>query len=355
MKPAGIVLAILGVLALIGAIVVPTVVVPAAAVGVVDSTDSTTYTTAEVKYLVESKLTAAVATKNPEAAYANANLASTRTTKSVTDNAEAQSQGLSVFNTTTVNNDAATNQVFEASPGETDVFAFNPTNSELSTCCGANLDGNTDVQFSGIMPLKFPFNTPQSDQQVFSTSIQAPVPTKFEGTTEQYGMELYRFTQNIPPTQVPGKPFLEVPMNLAKLAVGVFAPTLAPQLDTMPQDQPVALYAFVTEQNEFLVEPATGQIVDGKSNSTTTVRLDGGTEDVMLISDIKGASAQVEEGAADIKTAADTLKTGKTTVPIILGILGVILLVVGILLFLKGGNKKKAAAAAATTGGSSSA
>lgn len=349
MKPTGIILAILGVLALIGAILVPTVVVPAAAVGVVDSTDSTTYTTADVKYLVQAKLTEAVATKNPDAAYATAELNSTRVTTAVTDNADAQSQGLSVFNTQTVNKDASTDAVFEPSPGETDVFAFNPTNSELSTCCGANLDGNSDVTFSGVMPLKFPFNTAQADVQLFNTALQKPVTATFAGTTEQYGMELYKFTQSIPATQVPGKAFLEVPMGLAKLAVGVFAPALAPELDTMPQDQPVGLYSFVAEENEFLVEPTTGQIVDGKSNSTTTVRLDGGTEDVMLISDIKGASANVEAGAADIKSSADLVKTGKSTVPVILGILGVILLGLGIFLFMKGGKKKAAATAAAGT------
>lgn len=353
MKPAGIILAILGVLALIGAIVVPTVVVPAAAIGVVDSTDSTTYTTADVKYLVQDKLTEAVATNNPEAAYGNAQLESTRITTSVTDNADAQSQGLSVFNTQTTNTDAATGQVFEPSPGETDVFAFNPTTSELATCCGANLNGNSDVTFSGIMPLKFPFNTPQADQELYVAAIQKPVTATFEGTTEQYGMELYKFRQSFPATQVPGDPFLEVPMNLAKLAVGVFAPNLAPELDTLPQDQPVALYSFVSGESEFLVEPATGQFVDGNVNQVTTVRLDGGTEDVLLVSDIKGASANVEEGAADIKSAADTLKTGKSTVPIALGILGVILLVVGILLVVKAGKKKSAAAAAAGTGSAS--
>lgn len=341
MKPAGIILAILGALSLIGAILVPTVVVPSVATGVVASTDSTTYSTAKVKYLDQSKLIAAVGANDPEQAYGNAELDGTRVTQAQQDNEEAKSAGVVVFDTVSTNKIAGTDEVFEPSPGGEAVFAFDPKNSELTNCCGARLGDDTDVNFSGIMPLKFPFNTPKEDVQVFSSDLQAPVDTKFEEVVNEYGMELYRFTQDIPPTQVPGDPLLEVPMDLAKVAVGVFAPSVAPQLDSMPADQPVKLYRFTSQQNEFLVEPKTGQIVDGQLNSVDTARFDGGADDILTVAEVQGGSADVEAGAEEIKSTASLISNAGTLGPIVLGVLGVILLGAGGTMIAKSGKKNQ--------------
>ncbi len=344
MKITGIILAVLGVLALIGAILIPTVAVPAAKIGVVDSTDSTTYSTATAKVLNESKLVAAVAAKDPAQGYDNVNLESTRLTKSVTDNADAQKEGASVFDTKSVNIDTATGQPFPASPGGEAVFAFKPLTSELVNCCGANLGGKT-VNMSGNMPLKFPFNSPKSDLQVFNTDIQAPVTTKYVDTVNQYGMELYRYTQDIPATIIPAdKPLISIPKSLAGIAVGVFAPDKAALLNTVPDGQNVDLWRYTSAKNEFLVEPKSGQIVDGHLVNTDTARFKGGTEDILTVAVVDGKSAQVEEGAKDIKASADLLSYASMA-PWILGIIGLILLVIGILLISKGGKKKKAAAA----------
>lgn len=345
MKPAGIVLAVLGALSLLAAILLPTTIVPNLAVGKVESTDSTTYSTASVKYLDQSKLLAAVAANDPEQAYGNVELDGTRVTQAQQDNEDAKSEGAVVFQTTSTNTIAGTDEVFAASPGGEAVFAFDPKNSELKNCCGARIGDNTDVNFSGVMPLKFPFDTPQADIQVFNTDLQAPVNTKFEEVVNEYGMELYRFTQSIPPTQLPGDPLLSVPMELAKTAVGVFAPAIAPQLDSMPADQPVDLYRFTSAENEFLVEPKSGQIVDGQLNSKDTARFDQGTEDILTVAEIQGQSADVEAGAEEIKASADLIKNAGSTGPIVAGILGVILLGLGGFMAAKGGKKKDAAAA----------
>lgn len=343
MKVTGIILIILGVLLGILGLLAP-VIGATVAVGKVNSTDSTTYSTAKVKVLNKDKLVPAVTANNPALAYDDVNLESTRVTKAVTDNTEANSSGNSVFDTTSVNKIAGTDEVFAASPGGEAVFVFNPSDSQLANCCGARLGDDTNVNFSGIMPLKFPFASPQSDLQVYNTDLQAPVPTKFVGTEEAYGMTLYKYTQSIPATQLPGDALLTVPMSLAKVAVGVFAPDKAALLDTLPQDQPVSLYRFTSQENTFLVEPLSGQIVDGQLTSKDTARLDKGTDDILTVAELAGASSNVEQGAAEIKSSADLLKMVGIATPILL-VLGLILLIVGIVLLVMASKKKKAAAA----------
>jgi hypothetical protein len=349
MKPAGIVLAILGALSLLGAILLPTVIVPNVATGVVASTDSTTYSVAKVKYLDQSKLLDAVSANDPEAAYGNAELDGTRVTRAQQDNEEAKSEGVVMFDTVSENKIAGTDEVFEPSPGGEAVFAFDPKNSELVNCCGARLGDNTDVNFSGVMPLKFPFNTPKEDLEIFNTDLQAPVTATFEETVNEFGMELYRFTQVVPATQLPGDPLLEVPLDLAKVAVGVFAPSVAPQLDSLPADQPVKLYQFTSQQNEFLVEPKTGQLVDGSLNSVNTARLDGGADDILTVAEVQGGSGDVEAGAAEIKSTADLIGNAGTLGPIVLGVLGVALLGGGGAMIAKGNKKNLAVTAGQDT------
>jgi len=359
MKITGIILVVLGVLLGILGLVAP-VIGASVAVGKVNSTDSTTYSTAKVKYLNQEKLIAAVTANDPNAAYDTVNLESTRVTKAESGNADAEKQGDSIFNTVSVNKLAGTDTVFTASPGGEAIFAFNPSDSQLINCCGAGTraidpatgqptgDWNTNIDFQGVMPLKFPFASPQDTLQVYNGDLQAPVETKFAGEVEQYGMKLYKYTQSIPPTQLPGKPLLEVPMSLAKVAVGVFAPAQAPLLDSLPQDQNVALYRFTSQENTFLVEPLSGQIVDGQLTNKDTARLNNGDVDILTVAELEGQSANVEEGAAEIKSSADLLALVGIATPILIG-LGVILLIIGIILLVMASRKKKAAASAAAS------
>ncbi|MFM2438326.1 MAG: hypothetical protein RLZ55_1145 [Actinomycetota bacterium] len=359
MKVTGIILAVLGVLLGILGFVAP-VIGASVAVGKVNSTDSTTNSTADVKYLNQEKLVAAVAANNPEAAYDTVQLESTRVTQAQTGNADAEKAGASLFNTVSVNKLAGTDTVFTASPGGEALFAFNPADSQLINCCAAGTravdpatgqptgEWNTSIDFQGVMPLKFPFASPQDTLQVYNGDTQTAVETKYAGEVEQYGMTLYKYTQSVPATQLPGKPLLEVPMSLAKVAVGVFAPAQASLLDALPQDQPVALYRFTTQENEFLVEPLTGQIVDGHLVSKDTARLNNGDVDILNVATLDGKSANVEEGAAEIKSSADLLKMVGLATPILL-VLGLILLIVGIVLIVLASKKKKAAAAPAAS------
>ena len=350
MKPAGIILIILGVIAGILAFVAP-VLGAGAAISEVNSTDTTTYAEGTLpKLLNASKLLS-----SPTDPYdTNVPFKQTRVTKA---NQEAMSQqaakdaGATIFDTTATTVRTDTNETLTASGA---VYAFDPANSNLINCCGAKLvttdtagksSDVTNINFTGQMPLKFPFGSPQSDVQYWSDTLQAPATAKYDGEVQQYGMTLYHYTQNIPPTKTPAAP-LQVPAALAKGAVGAIAPNLA---DKVPAEGNLSLYEWYTASNEFFVEPLTGQIVNGTVNDKTTFRIDGADQDILTKVETKGGSANVEAGAADIKSSADQLKMVGMATPILLG-LGVLLLIIGIVLLVMGGKRKKAKAAAAAAG-----
>ncbi len=173
--------------------------------------------------------------------------------------------------------------------------------------------------------------------------MQAPVATEFQEEVQKYDMTLYRYTQTVEPTQTPAAP-LSVPASLAQGLVGQLAPELA---DQVPAEGSLDLYEFYSAENEYLVEPLTGQIVEGNLKDLTTFRLDGGTQDIVTkVQSVAGSDpAKADEGAAEIKSSADQLALVAMATPILIG-LGLVLLIIGIILIVMGGKKKKAAAAA---------
>lgn len=338
MKIAGIILVVLGVLAGIAGFVAPIIGINAG-ISAVNTTDSTTYGEGTIiKLLNTGKLVA-----TPESPYdENVPVASVRVTKADTaamEQQDAKDAGATIFTTVSTTTRTDTNE--ELSVGKA-VFAFNPADSELINCCGASLGDSTDVDFQGVMPLKFPFGSPEGDVSLFNTTLQKPVVATFAESTEQYGMTLFKYTQSITPTQTPAPP-TKVPAALAAGVVGKLAPALA---DQVPASGDLELYEFYSAENEFLIDPVTGQVVDGVLKEKTTFRLDGGTEDIVTKVESEAGSANVEEGAADIKSKSDQLKTVAMAGRILIG-LGLILLIIGIVLIVMGGKKKKAAAVAA--------
>jgi hypothetical protein len=338
MKITGIILAIVGVLAVIAGFIVPVVGV-AAGVSAVNSTDSTTYGTGElVKVLNLGKLVASPGSPYDE----NVPITSVRNTRADTaamEQQDAKDAGATIFVTDSTTTRTDTEEDLTVSEA---TFAFNPADSQLLNCCGASLGDNANVDFQGVMPLKFPFSSPQDTVELFNTTLQTTVPTVYQGEVEKFDMTLYRYTQSIEPTQTPAPP-TSVPASLAAGLVAQLAPELA---DQVPADGNIDMFEFYSADNEFLVEPVTGQIVEGNLKELTTFRLDGGTQDIVTkVEAVAGSDPEkADEGAADIKSSADQLAMVGMATPILFG-LGIVLLIVGIVLIVMGGKKKKAALA----------
>lgn len=235
---------------------------------------------------------------------------------------EAQSQDLAVFDYFQRVTDNATGDLIDASTAR---YAFNRVSSELADCCGASVNDEPVNMSGSILPVKFPFNVQQQDYQVFNTNILTGATFTFAGEEEKFGINTYVFKNEVPPTKVGT---LEVPTaalpDAKKNAEG------NTELDEM--------YSVV---NTYWIEPVTGQIVAGESTENTTFDLDG---EQQLVKAIYTGTNGTQEGADDIAALAGQVKLIGSTLPLVLGVVGIVLLVVGLLL-LRGGNQTATAPA----------
>ncbi len=221
---------------------------------------------------------------------------------------EALSQDLAIYDTFQRVEDEAGVVV----TADTARFAFNRVTSELSNCCGANLDGE-NVEMSGIVPLKFPMFTQQQTYPYFDTSLNRGVDAVFQGEEEIEGLPVYKFLVTVEPTQIGT---IEVPGEL----VGSPLPSyVAPRYYSM------ALTLFV--------EPTTGAIVKGESDQLQTLRGPDGTDQVTVIDAVIGTDpAQVSTYVEDVKPLAALINLLNNTAPLVAVIAGLLLLIIGILL-----------------------
>ena len=195
-------------------------------------------------------------------------------------------------------------------------YAFNRADSQLINCCGANANEQT-VDFTGVMPLKFPFFPEKGTIDVWDDTLGKTIPFEFVEEQDLYGFTVYQYRTVVPPTQVPGtKPFISLPAS----TVG------------QPGTGNIDLFAFQAYDNTLLVQPVTGELLGGTTKSKQTLRAKGSSTDIVVVSeaDIKGDNT--EEGVAESFATGDTLKTLNSTAPILLLILGAIFIIIGILM-----------------------
>jgi len=216
-------------------------------------------------------------------------------------------------------------------------YPFDPTSSELTSCCGANVNGNRDVQMQGIVPVKFPFDTAAEPYQVFSPVLLTPTPVTYVDEVEEYGLKLLRFTQEIPATQTPAAP-LNLPAGLAAGLVGQLAPQLA---DRIPQEGEVALYEFYATKATYLVEPQTGRIVDVTAAERTSYRLNGGDVDIATKVAVDTTGADPQQVAATVADVAGPLRRAESLFPLLVGG-GLLTVVAGVVLLVLSGRRDPA-------------
>ncbi|MCA0332247.1 MAG: DUF3068 domain-containing protein [Actinobacteria bacterium] len=241
----------------------------------------------------------------------NVPLTSTRTTRgdvSASQQEPAVSEDLAIYDSfsNTVDDKGTT-----ISAGTIRV-AFNRVTSVNSNCCGANVDG-AQVDWTGINPLKFPFDVQQQTYDYFDTTLAKAVPIEFTGTEDLDGLQVYVFKQTIPATQIGEQ---EVPGSL----VG----------STEPSVKAPRMYENV---RTLQVDPVTGSIVAGVEEQKQWLAGADGSEKVTLLKATVGTDDATKQAAIDdAKANGSLLKTAGTTVPIIALVLGLILLGLGFFL-----------------------
>jgi hypothetical protein len=232
---------------------------------------------------------------------------------------EAESQDLAVFDyfQRVTNND--TGDLITAGTAR---YAFDRVSSELVDCCGASVDDEPVNMAGQILPVKFPFDVQQQDYEVFNTSLKGPQTFTFEGEEEQFGINTFVFKSTVEPSEVGS---LEVPASALPGA-------------KKKAEGNSTLSEMYSVESTYFIEPVTGQIVAGESSEYTTYDLDG--EPKLVKADYTGTSG-TQESADDIAALAGQVTLIGTTLPLILGVLGIVLLVIGLLL-LRGGKSEAA-------------
>jgi hypothetical protein len=193
-------------------------------------------------------------------------------------------------------------------------LAFDKKTAELVNCC------KTTAKVAGGGPaygLFFPVGIEKKTYNVYDSSTARAWPMRFVGTETKNGTEVYRFTQQIPETNV-GKYERAVPSTL----LGI--PGKA-------RDIPVDQY-YRAEVTSW-IEPRSGVTVDRRQQITSKLKgQDGQGELVVADADLKMSEATQKELADKADEAATSATFLRTTGPAISLGVSVLLFVLGALL-----------------------
>jgi len=228
----------------------------------------------------------------------------------VQPDAEVSTPDQTMYNTSQIVNDQKGTQV----DGTTARYAFNGHTSQMLDCCHSNVNGVPIEDFSGVMPLKFPFGVEQKDYLYYDDTINQATTAKFVGTDTVEGLTVDKFVQVIAPTKVGT---LEVPGAL----VGV------------PRKAAYVADRYYSNTRTMWVEPTTGVIVNGTEDQLQTLRGPDGTDQLTLIKatlvftpeNVSGSVSQAEDGKSQLDLIQKTL-------PLAALVLGLVALVGGVLL-----------------------
>lgn len=194
--------------------------------------------------------------------------------------------------------------------------AFDGFTGEAVNCCNAfseTVQGQPeDVEFAGLV-FKFPFQTEQKTYQWWDGTLKRAVDATFEREEELEGLNTYVFTQTIEPevwTQ------MEVP----------------PEVVGESGDDSVVADRTYGNIRTFWVEPETGVVIKRVEQQSATLRVDG--EDRVTLTDVETAFTEetIQNNVTDYGDKATQLKLIRSTLPLVLGIGGLLLLLVGLLL-----------------------
>ncbi|MDX1622042.1 MAG: DUF3068 domain-containing protein [Nitriliruptorales bacterium] len=222
---------------------------------------------------------------------------------------EASGSDVVVYDRFSVTEDAG--EVGGTITAEESRVALDRSNSRAVDCCDAD-------ELEGLV-LKFPFGTEEgATYQFWDGTIGDTLPVEFVRIDEIDGLTVYRFEQVIEPTVIDQ---LSIPASFVGGEAG---------------DPDVEADQVYENEKYFLVEPVTGQIVDGGQKLRRTVRTGDGTEAIVLADfDLALTDETVAANVDSARSNADQLTLVASTIPLWGGILGVLLTAAGVLLGLR--------------------
>src|SRR5580704_559742 len=297
----GLILAVLGIILIAAAVLLPTYVSAQIVKFPLNETTSATLAGTGVSYFSQTKLTEKTG-------------ATVRATYTIKGDPAAGSSSTAVWDQT-----ASVQDVTNHLPVSTQTrrFAFDRRTAVLVNCCGSNVNGNHAVHQTGIVGYVLPIGTQKHSYQVFDTTLNRAVPFTYEGTAQTGGIPTYKFEENVRPTQVTS---VTVP--------GAFF-HLPGKTVTLPEIYQISL--------TYWVDPQTGALLNVNEDERVTLRnpATGGTVAVLFDGDLVATQATVTEVVGLDSSGRTELAWLGTFGPLTAGIAGALALIAGIVLLVR--------------------
>jgi hypothetical protein len=209
----------------------------------------------------------------------------------------------------------------------TRTLAFDRRTGQLVDCCGANVNGNASIRQTGLAGYVFPFGTQKQTYQVFDTTLNRTVPFLYSGTATVGGIQTYKFVQDTPPTQFATQ---AVPGSMLGVKTAVVRAPL-----------------FDKQHLVYYVDPETGALLNVDEHQTVTLRNpDTGAQALVLYdADLIATPATVSQTVALDAGGRNEITLVETTLPLVAGIVGGVALLTGAFLGFRGRKRHEDAPA----------
>jgi DUF3068 family protein len=194
-------------------------------------------------------------------------------------------------------------------------LAFDRRTGTLVNCCGAEV-GTARPHFTG-QGYVWPIGTQPTTYDVFNTTLNKPVPTKYAGTSTVDGLAVDIFVQ---------------PINHQQISTV----TMPGSLVGTPGQTTVKLPEYLTATNTFYVDPETGspvKVIEAQ-NETLQDPSTGSIDLVLLDGTLTTTPQTVATAVSTAKHYGTEISIVQSIVPLVGGLLGLVLLVCGIALLM---------------------
>ncbi|WP_036506872.1 MULTISPECIES: DUF3068 domain-containing protein [Nocardia] len=183
------------------------------------------------------------------------------------------------------------------------------------------------VQHTGLQ-YRFPIGTEKTTYPYFDINARKSFDMKFVEETEINDLKVYHFRQQVPPTdlsKVTSAPTNRLTFPAAKWGV--------------QGDGDVTMNRYYTNTRDVWVEPETGTVVNGSEQLHQYYARSADKPEVTAINTTLTFDPDTVRSQADeARKYMDQISLYSRTLPIILGVLGVISLIAGLILGLRGGD-----------------
>lgn len=194
--------------------------------------------------------------------------------------------------------------------------AFDKRSGVGLNCCGVSID-KAPVQLQGQI-YKFPFDVEKKTYLVFNSSTGKAYEAKYVGEELVNGLNTYKFEQAVPETKTETR-------------------TAPAVLFGMGTTGDVQLDRYYSGTNHYWIEPVTGAPVRQEQVRHEVLKSQDGVErSKALVATAKMTDDTISKLVTSARDGKNQITLIKTTLPIVLAVVGVVLFAVGVLLMMRG-------------------